>query len=73
MAKKIRLTRPELKLQRDALERFERFLPMLKLKQQQLQLTIREVQQRRKDAMDEADEVRSRIDCYRPLFKTVQV
>ncbi|HUT01741.1 MAG TPA: V-type ATP synthase subunit D, partial [Phycisphaerae bacterium] len=41
MAKKVRLTRPELKRQRDALTRFERYLPMLKLKQQQLQLTIR--------------------------------
>ena len=41
MAKKLRLTRPELKHQRDALLRFERYLPMLKLKQQQLQLTLR--------------------------------
>ncbi|MHC4562259.1 MAG: V-type ATP synthase subunit D [Planctomycetota bacterium] len=40
---KLKLTRPELKRQRDALQRFERYLPMLKLKQQQLQLTIREV------------------------------
>ena len=40
MAKKIRLTRPELKRQRDAMERFERYLPMLKLKQQQLQITL---------------------------------
>ena len=45
--KKIKLTRPELKRQRDALLRFERYLPMLKLKQQQLQLTIRQVDARR--------------------------
>ena len=46
MAKKIRLTRPELKRQRDMLGRYERYLPMLKLKQQQLQITVREVVQK---------------------------
>ena len=45
MARKIRLTRPELKRERDALARYERYLPMLKLKQQQLQITVREVVQ----------------------------
>ena len=53
MAKKIKLTRPELKRHRDALQRFQRYLPMLKLKQQQLQLMIRnvtiEIEQSRKD------------------------
>ncbi len=49
MAKKIKLTRPELKRRREALQRFERYLPMLKLKQQQLQLTIRQTQQRRRE------------------------
>ncbi len=68
MARKIRLTRPELKRQRDALERFERYLPMLKLKQQQLQLTIREVWRRRQKAHAEADQVRKHIDCYRPVL-----
>ncbi len=37
MAKrKIKLTRTELKSQRDALARYERYLPTLKLKQQQV-------------------------------------
>ena len=48
MAKKIRLTRPELKHQREALERFSHYLPMLKLKQQQLQMTVRKVHQKRR-------------------------
>ena len=48
MAKKIRLTRPELKHQRESLERFDHYLPMLKLKQQQLQMTVRKVQQKRR-------------------------
>ena len=43
MARKIKTTRPELKRHRDALDRYERYLPMLKLKQQQLQITLREV------------------------------
>ncbi len=43
MAKHIALTRPALKRHRDALHRFQRYLPMLKLKQQQLQLTLRQV------------------------------
>lgn len=38
---KIKLTKNELKAQRDDLERFTRYLPMLRLKKQQLQLEIR--------------------------------
>ena len=41
MAKRINLTRPELKRQRDVLARFRRYLPMLKLKQQLLQVGLR--------------------------------
>ena len=68
MAKKIKLTRPELKRHRDALERFERYLPMLKLKQQQLQLTIRGIIQRRRAAHREVKEARQRIDPYRRVL-----
>ena len=37
---KIRLTKNELKKQRDALKRYNRYLPMLQLKKQQLQIEI---------------------------------
>jgi len=37
---KIKLTKGELKKQRDALKQFERYLPMLQLKKQQLQMEI---------------------------------
>lgn len=37
---KVKLTKTELKAQKDALARFRRFLPMLQLKKQQLQLEI---------------------------------
>ncbi|UCD28402.1 MAG: V-type ATP synthase subunit D [Planctomycetota bacterium] len=50
MAKKIKTTRPELKRYRDALTRYERYLPMLKLKQQQLQITLREVDRKSREA-----------------------
>ena len=64
MAKKLKLTRPELKRQRDALARFERYLPMLKLKQQQLQLTILEVAQKRQAAEEAAETARRRFKAY---------
>ncbi len=39
---KIKLTKNELKTQRDSLKRFERYLPTLQLKKQQLQLEVRQ-------------------------------
>ena len=39
---KIKYTKNELKTQRDALSRFQRFLPTLELKRQQLQLVVRQ-------------------------------
>jgi V/A-type H+/Na+-transporting ATPase subunit D len=41
---KIKLTKNELKQQKDSLKRFERYLPTLILKKQQLQLVIRQVE-----------------------------
>lgn len=41
---KIKLTKNELKHQKDSLKRFERYLPTLMLKKQQLQLVIRQVE-----------------------------
>ena len=63
MARKIKLTRPELKRQREALERFEHYLPILKLKQQQLQITVRKAQQKRRavQAAMQAAEVKFRL------------
>ncbi len=42
--KKVKFTKGELKKQRDAQERFQRYLPTLQLKQQQLQLEVRNVE-----------------------------
>lgn len=40
----VKLTKNELKNQKDALRRFERYLPTLQLKKQQLQMVIRQVE-----------------------------
>ena len=64
MALKIKLTRPELKRYRDRLVRFQRYLPMLKLKQQQLQMTLRLVAERRREAEKAADEAAEKIERY---------
>jgi V/A-type H+-transporting ATPase subunit D len=43
---KVKNTKNELKAQRDSLRRYERYLPTLQLKKQQLQLEVRQVEQR---------------------------
>jgi V/A-type H+-transporting ATPase subunit D len=67
MAAKIKLTRPELKRQRDRLARYERYLPMLKLKQQQLQITLRDVARRRGEAEDALGETTDRLRRYQAV------
>ena len=68
---KIKLTRPELKKQRDALTRFERYLPMLKLKQQQLQLTLREVAAEYRQALADAEAARAKFEPYSGVLADV--
>lgn len=68
MAEKIKLTRPELKRQRDALTRFERYLPMLKLKQQQLQMTIRQIERERQKAVKAEAQARDKFDGYKSVM-----
>ncbi len=69
MALKIKLTRPELKRYRDRLMRFQRYLPMLKLKQQQLQVTLRTVAERRREAEKAADEATEKIERYSSVLR----
>ncbi|HCO94200.1 MAG TPA: V-type ATP synthase subunit D [Phycisphaerales bacterium] len=69
MAKrKIKFTRTELKHQRDALARFRRYLPTLKLKQQQVQSSIVQTREifREKDAAVRTTE--ETISAYDGLF-----
>ncbi len=68
MAEKIKLTRPELKRRRDRLARFERFLPMLKLKQQQLQVMLRELSVQVAQAQQAMDLVTAKLEAYQALW-----
>lgn len=68
MAEKIKLTRPELKRRRDRLARFERFLPMLKLKQQQLQVMLRELSVQVDQAQRQLDQVTAKLEAYQTLW-----
>ncbi|MBN1938507.1 MAG: V-type ATP synthase subunit D [Candidatus Aminicenantes bacterium] len=59
---KIKLTKNELKKQRDALKTFRRYLPTLQMKKQQLQMEIRGVEARRR-------ELRSRREAMEKEFR----
>jgi V/A-type H+/Na+-transporting ATPase subunit D len=68
MAVKYKLTRPELKRFRDALARYERYLPMLKLKQQQLQMSQRDIQRQRREAREEVRLATEAFTAYEPVL-----
>lgn len=70
MAKrKIKLTRTELKGQRDALARFERYLPTLKLKQQQIQTSIVKTRQHQRQVAGRLDAAQRRMETYQAVFQ----
>jgi V/A-type H+/Na+-transporting ATPase subunit D len=72
MAKrKIKYTRTELKQQRDALGRYKRYLPTLKLKQQQVQITIVQMHQQLRQVQATVDTTASTIAVYHGLFNNV--
>ncbi|MDR2535481.1 MAG: V-type ATP synthase subunit D [Treponema sp.] len=54
---KIKLTKNELKKQQDALKMYQRYLPTLMLKKQQLQAEIRTTELRIKELMDEKTQI----------------
>jgi len=59
---KIRLTKGELKRQRDSLEQFRHYLPTLQLKKQQLQIKIIEIRQIRDRKIDDFNKKQKEID-----------
>jgi len=72
MAKrKIKLTRTELKLQRDALARYERYLPTLKLKQQQVQSSIVQAKQAFDRVHAEVHKAQQIVDAYKHVFHDI--
>lgn len=69
MAKrKIKLTRTELKAQRDALSRFKRYLPTLKLKQQQIQTSIVQMRQIYRRVRSALDAAQAKVQAYQNVF-----
>jgi len=72
MAKrKIKYTRTELKHQRDALTRFKRYLPTLKLKQQQIQASIVQTREIFNRMWEEVEATAKIIVVYEGLFNSV--
>lgn len=67
---KIKLTKTELKAQTDALKRFQRFLPMLQLKKQQLQGEIAGIVQKAEETTARERAVREDLDRWVGLFAT---
>jgi len=65
---KIKLTRNELKSQREALARFTRFLPTLELKKMQLQMEKRKIERAMEEVRREAAAFRDEISGWQKLF-----
>ncbi len=65
---KIKLTKTELKAQKDALARFRRFLPMLQLKKQQLQAEIAQITARIEDVHSRRKAAESSLHAWVELF-----
>lgn len=65
---KIKLTKNELKSQRDSLKRFQRYLPTLLLKKQQLQMEIRKLENDIKDRKRLEDKERSNLESWICLY-----
>jgi V/A-type H+-transporting ATPase subunit D len=54
----VKLTKNELKKQKDGLKRFQRYLPTLQLKKQQLQMVIRQVEQQYQNLLRDKEQLR---------------
>jgi V/A-type H+-transporting ATPase subunit D len=67
---KIKLTKTELKTQTDALKRFQRFLPMLQLKKQQLQAEIAAIAAKAEEASERESALRKGIEGWVGLLAT---
>ncbi len=70
---KIKHTKTELKAQTDALKRFQRFLPMLQLKKQQLQAEIAAITAKLGEVRQREAEARKRLDAWVALYADAEV
>lgn len=67
---KVKLTKTEMKAQSDALKRFQRFLPMLQLKKQQLQAEIAGIAAKAEETTAREKAARAELDGWVGLFAT---
>ena len=67
---KVKLTKTELKAQTDALKRFQRFLPLLLLKKQQLQGEIAGIAAKAEETAEKERVVRENLNGWVGLFAT---
>ena len=65
---KIKHTKNELKAQRDALKRYQRYLPTLLLKKQQLQVEVRQLEARLEAKRAEEESARADLGAWVRLF-----
>ena len=65
---KIKLSKNELKKQKDALKRFQRYLPTLILKKQQLQLVIRQLDHKIAEIKERQDQLAKSVSTWIQVF-----
>jgi V/A-type H+/Na+-transporting ATPase subunit D len=65
---KIKLTKNELKKQKDDLKRFNRYLPTLILKKQQLQMEIQKVEHAHQEKENELNRIKERVSHWIDVF-----
>ncbi len=66
--KRVKTSKHELKVQREALRRFERYLPTLRLKQQQLQVELRRVEAAVQVVSDDDERERQALGAWIELW-----
>lgn len=64
----LKRTKSELKNQRESLKRYQRYLPTLQLKKQQLQAEVRRVEMEREELAVEHDKARRELQSWIALF-----
>ena len=65
---KIKLTKNELKAQKDALKMYKRYLPTLTLKKQQLQTEIRSIEERAKEVREQRKNLEKEFEVWISVF-----
>ena len=65
---KIKLTKNEQKKQKDSLKRYKRYLPTLMLKKQQLQMVIRQVEQKVVERQSQIDRIERELNAWLSVF-----